>query len=73
MCAGVVAVIVVGLTTTTAVAALPAPRSAKATLAGARKLVPVIVTAVPPVAGPLTGAMVLTVGAGLPTTGKRHS
>ncbi len=57
MWAGVVAWIVVEFTTITPVAALPAPRSAKATLAGDRKLVPVMVTAVPPFAGPLVGVM----------------
>jgi hypothetical protein len=60
-CAGVVAVIDVGLTTTTPVAGAP-PRL---TVALGRKPVPVIVTGVPPVVGPLVGAIVLTVGAGL--------
>src|SRR5258705_249091 len=59
-CVGVVAVIVVALTTITLVAALP-PRLS---VAPARKLVPVTVTAVPPVVGPDTGATLVTVGAG---------
>jgi len=57
--AGVVAVIDVLLTTTTLVAAV-APNF---TVAPAAKFVPVIVTAVPPVAGPLFGLTLLTVGA----------
>ena len=58
--AGVVAVIWVGLTTVTAVAAaLP-----KAIVAPARKPVPLMVTAVPPPVGPLVGEMVAIVGAG---------
>jgi hypothetical protein len=56
--AGVVAVIVVAFTTTTFVAA-DAPN---VTVAPAAKFVPVIVTAVPPVARPLFGATLLTVG-----------
>ena len=56
--AGVVAVIVVLLTTTTLVAAV-APNF---TVAPAAKFVPVIVTAVPPAAGPLFGTTLLTVG-----------
>jgi hypothetical protein len=56
--AGVVAVIDVLLTTTTLVAAV-APNF---TVAPAAKFVPVIVTAVPPVAGPLFGLTLLTVG-----------
>ena len=60
-CAGVVAVIDVALTTTTPVAGVP-PRL---TVAPATKPVPVIVTGVPPAVGPLVGAIVLTVGAGL--------
>src|SRR3984885_10680082 len=56
--AGVVAVIVVLFTTPTLVAAV-APNF---TVAPAAKLVPVIVTAVPPAAGPLFGATLLTVG-----------
>jgi hypothetical protein len=56
--AGVVAVIVVLFTTTTFVAAvLP-----NFTVAPAAKFVPVIVTAVPPAAGPLFGATLFTVG-----------
>jgi hypothetical protein len=58
--AGVVAVIVVLLTTLTLVAALPP----KLTVALAAKFVPVIVTAVPPVAGPEVGDTLLMVGAG---------
>jgi len=56
--AGVVAVIVVLLTTTTFVAA-PLP---KVTVAPETKFVPVIVTAVPPLAGPLFGLTLVTVG-----------
>jgi hypothetical protein len=56
--AGVVAVMLVLLTTTTFVAAaLP-----NVTVAPAAKFVPVIVTAVPPVVGPLLGDTLLTVG-----------
>ena len=56
--AGVVAVIVVAFTTTTFVAAaLP-----NVTVAPAAKFVPVIVTDVPPVTGPLFGFTPLTVG-----------
>jgi hypothetical protein len=56
--AGVVAVIDVLLTTTTLVAAvLP-----KVTVAPAAKLVPVMVTAVPPVVDPLFGLTLVTVG-----------
>ena len=56
--AGVVAVMVVLLTTTTFVAAaLP-----KVTVAPVAKFVPVIVTAVPPVVGPLFGLTLVTVG-----------
>jgi hypothetical protein len=56
--AGVVAVIDVLLTTTRLVAAvLP-----NFTVAPAAKFVPVIVTAVPPAAGPLFGDTLLTVG-----------
>ena len=58
--AGVVAVIVVALTTVTAVAAVP-PTLTKALAA---KLVPLIVTVVPPVVRPLVGAMLVTAGAG---------
>lgn len=57
--AGVVAVMLVLLTTVTLVAAaLP-----KVTVAPAAKFVPVMVTAVPPAAGPLFGLTLLTVGA----------
>jgi hypothetical protein len=56
--AGVVAVMVVALTTVTLVAAvLP-----KVTVAPAAKLVPVMVTAVPPASGPPLGEMLVTVG-----------
>jgi hypothetical protein len=59
--AGVVAVIDVALTTTTLVAAvLP-----NVTVAPVAKFVPVIVTAVPPAAGPLLGLTLLTVGGAL--------
>ena len=57
-CAGVVAVIVVVFTTTTLVAAVPP----NVTVAPEAKFVPVIVTAVPPAAGPLFGDTLLTVG-----------
>src|ERR1700740_524298 len=59
-CAGVVAVICVGLTTTTFVAVL----LPNVTVAPAAKFVPLIVTAVPPATGPLFGDMLLTVGTG---------
>jgi hypothetical protein len=59
--AGVVAVIVVLLTTTTLVAAL----LPNVTVAPAAKFAPVIVTDVPPAAGPLPGDTPLTEG---PTT-----
>jgi len=56
--AGVVAVIVVAFTTATLVAAaLP-----NVTVAPVTKLVPVIVTAVPPAVDPLFGLTLLTVG-----------
>jgi len=56
--AGVVAVMLVLLTTTTLVAAvLP-----NVTVAPVAKFVPVIVTAVPPVSAPLFGLALLTVG-----------
>ena len=56
--AGVVAVIDVPLTTTTLVAAaLP-----NVTVAPATKLVPVMVTAVPPAVDPLPGLTLVTVG-----------
>lgn len=57
-CAGVVAVMLVLLTTTTLVAAVPP----NVTVAPAAKLVPVIVTAVPPAVDPLVGEILLTVG-----------
>jgi hypothetical protein len=56
--AGVVAVICAPLTTTTLVAAFVP----NVTVAPAKNLVPVIVTAVPPVVGPLFGETLLTVG-----------
>jgi hypothetical protein len=59
--AGAVAVIDVPLTTVTPVAAVPP----KLTVAPARKPVPVMVTAVPPLAVPVLGAIEVTVGAGL--------
>jgi hypothetical protein len=59
-CAAVVAVIDVLLTTVTPVAAVP-PRL---TVAPATNPVPVIVTAVPPLADPELGEIVVTVGAG---------
>jgi len=55
---GVVAAIEVLLTTVTPVAAVPP----KLTVAPARKFVPVIVTPVPPVAGPVLGVMDVTFG-----------
>ena len=58
VCAGVVAVIVVGLLTVTFVAAVPP----KLTVAPVEKFDPLIVTAVPPVVGPLSGVMPLTLG-----------
>src|SRR5262249_52427134 len=57
--AGEVQVMVVAFMTTTLVAALPP----KETVAPATKPVPVIVTAVPPAAGPLLGLTDVTVGA----------
>jgi hypothetical protein len=57
--AGVVAVIVVALTTLTPVAAVPPIVTPVAPV----KPVPVIVTLVPPVVGPLAGAIAVTVGA----------
>ena len=56
--AGVVAVMLVPLKTTTFVAAVPP----NVTVAPVAKFVPVIVTAVPPAAGPLFGDTLLTVG-----------
>jgi hypothetical protein len=58
-----VAVILVLLTTVRPVAALP-PR---VTVAPAAKFVPVMVTAVPPLVGPVFGDTLLTVGAGFGT------
>ena len=58
-CAGVVAVMVVALTTTTPVAALPP----KVTLVAPVKPVPVMVTAVPPAVVPVSGLTLVTVGA----------
>ena len=60
-CAGVVAVIEVLFTTVTPVAAVPP----SFTVAPARKPVPVIVTAVPPLLFPKLGVIDVTVGAGL--------
>ena len=56
--AGVVAVICVALTTTTLVAAA----TPKVTVAPVAKLVPVIVTAVPPAVGPSFGEILMTEG-----------
>ena len=58
-CAGVVAVMVVLLVTATLVAALPP----KLTAAPETKLVPLMVTFVPPAVDPLVGAILVTVGA----------
>ena len=58
LCAGVVSVIEVALTTITFVAATPPT----VTVAPAVKSVPVSVTAVPPAAGPDAGLTVVTVG-----------
>jgi hypothetical protein len=57
-CAGVVAVMVVLLLTTTFVAAVPP----NVTVAPVTKFVPVIVTAVPPAVVPLFGLTLVTVG-----------
>jgi hypothetical protein len=57
-CAGVVAVIEVSFTTTTFVAAAPP----NVTVAPVAKFVPAIVTAVPPIPGPLFGETPVTVG-----------
>ena len=62
-CAGVLAVMVVLLTTVTFVAAVP-PR---VTVAPFRKPVPVMVTAVPPVVSPELGEIDETLGAGFGT------
>jgi hypothetical protein len=59
--AGVVAVIDVLLTTTTLFAAVPP----NVTVVPEVKFVPVIVTAVPPAAGPLFGDTLLTAGPGV--------
>ncbi len=56
--AGVVAVIEVEFTKVTPVAAVPP----KVTVAPLTKSVPVMVTDVPPVSGPLVGATLVTVG-----------
>ena len=58
--AGLTAVIVVSLTTVTLVAATPVPKS---TSEAPVKLVPVIVTKVPPAAEPVVGLRPVTVGA----------
>jgi len=58
---GAFAVIDVLLTTVTPVAAVPP----KLTVAPGRKFAPVIVTPVPPLAGPVLGATDVTIGAGL--------
>lgn len=63
--AGVVAVIVVLLTTVTPVADVPP----SFTVAPDRKPVPMTVTGVPPVVTPELGVIELTVGAGLPAGG----
>jgi hypothetical protein len=56
---GVIAVMLVALTTTTLVAAVPP----KVTVAPAAKFAPVIVTPVPPTIVPVLGDMLPTVGA----------
>ena len=63
--AGAVAVIVVPFTTVTPVADVPP----SFTVAPDRKPVPVMVTGVPPVEGPVLGEIEVTVGAGLPGAG----
>ena len=60
--AAVVAVIEVPLTTVTVLAAVPP----NLTVAPARKPVPVMVTAVPPLTDPDPGEIAVTVGAGFP-------
>ena len=60
VCAGVVTVRLVLLTKLTPIAAVPP----KLTVAPDTKLVPVMVTDVPPAFGPFAGAMPPTVGAG---------
>ena len=67
--AGVVAVMVVPLVTTTLAAAV-APN---VTVAPAAKLVPVIVTAVPPAVDPLFGDTLLTAGETVPPDGVRKA
>jgi len=62
--AGVVAVIVVSLTTTKLAVAPP-----MVTAVAPVKLVPVMVTVVPPDAGPLVAVTLVTVGAGCETVG----
>src|SRR5437867_7993956 len=57
-CAGVIAVMLVALMTTTLVAALPP----KLTVSGPTKSLPVTVTAVPPAVEPLVGATAVAVG-----------
>jgi len=59
--AGVVAVMLVELTTVTLVAAVPPRAIAVAPV----KLVPVMVMVVPPACEPLVGEILVTVGAGL--------
>ena len=61
LCAGVVQVMLVSLTTVTLVAAAPPMVTPVAPV----KLVPVIVTLAPPLSGPLDGEMEETVGAGI--------
>ena len=63
--AGAVAVIVVLFTTVTPGADVPP----SLTVAPARKPVPLMVTAVPPVEGPVFGVIDVTVGAGFPGAG----
>ena len=58
LCAGVVQVMLVLLTTVTLVAAVPP----MVTLVAPVKLVPVMVTTEPPPSGPLEGETLLTVG-----------
>ena len=63
LCAGVVAVIDVLFTTVTLVAGV----SPRITIAPAWKPVPMILTAVPPLADPEVGEMAVTVGSGFDT------
>ncbi len=67
--AGVVASIWVELTKVTPVAAVPP----KVTVAPLTKFVPVMVTAVPPMSGPLVGATEVTVGAAQAVGGEAAS